>query len=60
MSVDHKRTTPESWCCVDCGINTLPGCPTRIEMERAMNGAALWLEPASFQLEFNEHYEVYT
>jgi hypothetical protein len=35
MTYDLKGLTPESWCCVDCGINTFPGCQTRIEMERA-------------------------
>ena len=27
--------TPESWLCVDCGINTAPGMLNRVEMERA-------------------------
>jgi hypothetical protein len=26
---------PESWCCVDCGFNTAPGCLTRAELEEA-------------------------
>jgi hypothetical protein len=29
-----KGTTPEHWCCIDCGFNTAPAAPTRIEMER--------------------------
>ena len=27
----------ESWCCVDCGVNTAPGCSTRAEVEAAYN-----------------------
>jgi hypothetical protein len=26
---------PDSWCCVDCGVNTAPGCPNRAEAEQA-------------------------
>jgi hypothetical protein len=37
---DLKGKTPETWACVDCGINTFPGCPTRIEMERRYNTSA--------------------
>jgi len=40
LSHDHdgtslKGATPESWLCVDCGVNTAPGCMTRKEMELA-------------------------
>jgi len=38
--IDLKGATPESWACVDCGINTAPGFPSRIEMERRYNTAA--------------------
>lgn len=30
-----KGCVPESWCCVDCGRNTAPGCLTRKEAELA-------------------------
>ena len=62
MSDEHdlRGLTPESWACVDCGINTFPGCPTRLEMERAYNGSVLKLVPMSIPLQFNEHCEVYT
>jgi hypothetical protein len=30
---DLKGLISESHCCVDCGYNTLPGCPTRAEAE---------------------------
>jgi hypothetical protein len=28
-----KGAAPESWCCVDCGVNTAPGALTRALME---------------------------
>jgi hypothetical protein len=28
-----KGVTPESWHCVDCGADTAPGCPGRVQME---------------------------
>jgi len=31
------------WACIDCGVNTFPGCPSKGEIER----------------HFNEHCEVY-
>ena len=33
--LDLKGTIPESWCCVDCGVNTAPGCSNRAEVEQA-------------------------
>jgi hypothetical protein len=34
-SVDLRGRTPETWDCVDCGANTAPGVPSRVEMEQA-------------------------
>jgi hypothetical protein len=31
---DLMGATPESWCCVDCGVNTAPGMMSRAEMEK--------------------------
>src|SRR5262249_55879031 len=31
--VDARGKVPESWCCVDCGVNTAPGSKTRAEVE---------------------------
>jgi hypothetical protein len=39
MTHDLKGLTPESWCCVDCGINTAPGLQTRAQMEQALTTA---------------------
>jgi hypothetical protein len=37
---DMRGAIPESWACVDCGINTAPGCLNRARMEQAL--AADW------------------
>jgi hypothetical protein len=37
---DMRGATPESWACVDCGINTAPGILSRARMEQAF--AADW------------------
>src|SRR5262249_55934489 len=38
-SYDLQGKLPESWCCVDCGVNTAPGLCNRAEMERAFETA---------------------
>jgi len=38
--MSDQGVTPESWACVDCGINTWPGFPTRVEIERRYNTLA--------------------
>ena len=32
-----KDQAPDSWDCVDCGVNTAPGCHTRATLEKAIN-----------------------
>src|ERR1700691_5968079 len=34
--VDARGKVPESWNCVDCGVNTAPGIMTRIQIETAL------------------------
>jgi len=34
---DLSGLVPESWCCVDCGVNTAPGLSNRAEMEAWFN-----------------------
>jgi hypothetical protein len=62
---DLTGLTPESWLCVDCSINTAPGFPDRIELERRyktsraiekLSGKA----PELATLTFNDRCEVYT
>jgi hypothetical protein len=41
MTVDLKGDVPESWACIDCGVNTAPGCSTREQLEQAFTAAAI-------------------
>jgi len=61
-----KGVTPESWACIDCGINTWPGFPTRVEIERRYKTSAASKTlsatgeaPPLASLTVNEHCEVY-
>jgi hypothetical protein len=36
-----KGAVPESWCCVDCGVNTAPGAKSRVEFEQAFKSQCL-------------------
>jgi len=61
---DLKGVTPESWACVDCGINTAPGYPTRVEMERLYKTAVTMKKlsgeaPPVATLKFDDRCEVY-
>jgi hypothetical protein len=38
--VDARGKYPESWACVDCGVNTAPGCLNRVQVEQALMLAA--------------------
>jgi hypothetical protein len=58
---DLKGLVPESWCCVDCGVNTAPGLLNRTEMEKAI--AALgekWSAGEGINQTINCDSEVYT
>ena len=33
--IDCRGLVPESWACVDCGVNTAPGCTNRVQLEQA-------------------------
>ena len=58
MSEDDLRgSVPESWCCVDCGVNTAPGFSTRAEMEAAF--AALG-DGDGLRQTLNSETELYT
>jgi hypothetical protein len=55
--LDLKGVMPESWCCVDCGINTAPGFKNRAQAEQAF--AVDW-NNQGFTQKVNEFTEVYT
>jgi len=52
-----KGRLPESWACIDCGINTAPGFLNRAEMEQAL--AADWNKQGVAQT-VDDWSEVYT
>jgi len=49
---------PESWNCVDCGVNTAPGCLTASQLDRAL--AASVIAPDAPVMKLNDTSEVYT
>ena len=52
---DLRGKYPESWACVDCGINTAPGMFGREQMEQAFA-----LDPKGVKQASDKHSEVYT
>jgi hypothetical protein len=60
ISCEEDINSPVSWCCVDCGINTAPGFPTRAETWNAYKACAIKTEDRVGTMEFTEHCEVYT
>jgi hypothetical protein len=57
MTTARTNPTPESWACIDCGINTAPGHPTRRQLEAAF--CAVGNGGESVPLMFDEKCEVY-
>src|SRR5262245_2110705 len=54
---------PESWCCVDCLVNTGPGLHTRADMERALEAPGEWRtgpEIAQMEGRYDADTEVFT
>jgi hypothetical protein len=51
---------PESWHCVDCGVNTAPGCSTRGEVELAYATAIMRGEKCRDTVTFDSHTEIYS
>ena len=65
MTTMLRGKTPESWCCVDCGVNTAPGHPNRKELEglyirsaviKKLTGKETPVSAATF----NDRCEIYT
>jgi hypothetical protein len=57
-----KGRTPESWLCIDCGVNTSPGMSTRRELEKAIAalGDAWHNGDAGVKQSITSQSEVYT
>ena len=51
---DLRGKVPESWRCIDCGINTAPGHLAREQMEQALTWADEGVTPT-----YNELTEIY-
>jgi hypothetical protein len=34
--IDARGAVPESWACIDCGVNTAPGIATREQIKQAL------------------------
>jgi hypothetical protein len=52
---DLRGRTPETWVCVDCGVNTAPGLSPRVEIEAAFKAGK-----ESIDQTINNKSEVYT
>jgi hypothetical protein len=56
-----KGCIPESWCCVDCNVNTAPGFLNRAETERAFKSQTLSASgETGVPMTVEEWSEVYT
>jgi hypothetical protein len=52
--------TPDSWNCIDCGVNTAPGMPSRGKVMRAFDRAQRFKrDDLDLTLTFSEECEVY-
>jgi hypothetical protein len=54
MPDDSNASFPESWTCIDCGVNTAPGCSTREQFDQALAAGN-----RSVKQHFDEHSEIY-
>jgi hypothetical protein len=52
------KALPESWCCIDCGVNTAPGVLNRTEFEQAFRARALTSQKL-IEVHFSDWSEVY-
>jgi hypothetical protein len=59
---DLRGWVPESWCCVDCGVNTAPGLLKRAETEKAIEAAkaaGTWQMDQGIPRTIDDQSEVY-
>jgi hypothetical protein len=59
LSKSWKGNVPESWDCVDCGVNTAPGCKSRVELETAMLRLGDRADTEGVTQSINDRSEVY-
>jgi hypothetical protein len=54
-----KGMAPESWCCIDCGVNTAPGFSTKAELDATFAAQDRWMNQGVPQT-IDDRSEVYT
>jgi hypothetical protein len=54
---DLRGVAPETWRCLDCGVDTAPGCLAREELEQAFAAAG---KHGSVEQTIDDRSEVYT
>jgi hypothetical protein len=59
MTDDLRGKTPESWLCIDCGVNTAPGCSTREQFEQAFAAGAIRNDQGSAGQTIDKRSEIY-
>jgi hypothetical protein len=58
--LDCKGKLPESWCCLNCGVNTAPGLKNRAEAEQAFQiFTLLGKEDEGVSMKYDDRTEVY-
>ncbi len=61
MTTDFKGLVPESWHCIDCGMNTAPGALNRVEMEQAVKALGRrWDDGEGVTQTYDRNTEVFT
>ena len=56
--VSARGAVPESWNCIDCGINTAPGCSNRAQIDQAFAAPSVRAKQ-TVPHTFDERSEVY-
>lgn len=56
---DLTGIAPESWRCTDCGFDTAPGFPSRIQLQQMFNARNVRSEEMRVKLRYGENTEVY-
>jgi hypothetical protein len=60
-TTNFEGLTPESWCCIDCGVNTAPGNLNRAEWENTVKALGkLWETGTGVEIIIDNRSEVYT
>jgi hypothetical protein len=58
--LDLRGVTPETWRCIDCGVDTAPGCLDRVDLEREFAIARAIGNKDGVKIRFGTDSEVYS